>query len=121
MQAEVKRFEKSREFATTERCFITEVANDQGDETISIARAKVTPGVATAWHKLKDTEERYIITQGQGCVEIGNLEPIRVSEGDVVRIPADTRQRITNEGKNDLIFFAVCSPRFKKECYIELE
>ncbi len=121
MLAEVKKNIGSKEFPTPERCFINEVANDPGDQAISIARARVEPGVTTAWHKLQGTEERYIITQGHGNVELGNLAPMEVTEGDVVRIPADTRQRITNIGKYDLIFFAVCSPRFTKECYIELE
>ncbi len=121
MQAEVRKIRAVKEFTTEERCHITEVANDDGDESVSIARARVSPGMTTAWHKLKGTEERYIITTGQGYVEIGSLEPTRVVGGDVVRIPAGTPQRITNDGECDLIFFAVCSPRFTKECYIGLE
>ena len=121
MEAGIKKCLLAAEFETDERCHIIEVANDPGDEAISIARARVEPGVTTAWHKLKGVTERYLIISGQGRVEVGDLEATDVSSGDVVRIPADTRQRITNTGKEDLIFYAVCSPRFIESCYITLE
>lgn len=54
-------------------------------------------------------------------MEIGNLGPPMVCKGDVVRIPMNTPQRITNIGKSDLLFYEVCSPRFKAEAYIYLE
>ncbi len=44
-----------------------------------------------------------------------------VGEGDVVIIPPETRQRITNTGEDDLLFLAVCSPRFRAEAYLDLE
>lgn len=121
MRAEVKKASQTVEFETDERCYITEVANDLCDEAVSIARARVSPGITTAWHKLANITERYLIISGQGKMEIGNLEPVMVCIGDVVRIPMDTPQRITNTGTTDLIFYAICSPRFKSEAYISLE
>jgi mannose-6-phosphate isomerase-like protein (cupin superfamily) len=121
LKAEIKKASDAVEFETDERCFIVEVANDDGDELVSIARARVAPGVTTAWHKLIDTTERYIIVQGQGRVQIGNSEPLDVGAGDVVRIPVDTAQRIENNGARDLIFYAVCAPPFKKTHYVNLE
>ncbi len=121
MLAEVKTLRAKEEFETSERCHIIEVANDPGDDSVSIARARVEPGVTTAWHKLKDTDERYIIVSGQGVVDIGTSQPTKVRAGDVVRIPAETPQRITNTGRSDLVFFAVCSPRFTNKCYVGLE
>ena len=121
MRPEVKKSNVDTEFKTEERCYIVETANDSGDELVSISRARVEPGVTTAWHKLKGVAERYIIISGQGRVEINDLDPMDVIEGDVVRIPSDTPQRITNTGQIDLIFYAVCSPRFQTRCYISLE
>lgn len=109
------------EFFTEERCFISEVSNDNCDDNLSIARARVEAGVTTAWHRLHDVEERYLIISGKGMVEIGEIPPAPVIAGDVVRIPAGTCQRITNTGKTDLIFYALCTPRFTPECYIDLE
>ena len=121
MRAEIKRINSITEFDTAERCFIKEVSNNSNDQEVSIAQARVAPGVTTAWHKLKAVTERYIIVSGQAQVEIEGLEATDVVEGDVVLIPAYTAQRISNTGQSDLIFFAVCSPRFTDECYISLE
>ncbi len=121
MQTQVKQASTAVEFGTNERCHITEIANDPGDEFVSIARARVEPGVTTAWHKLDRISERYIIVSGQGRVEVDDLEPIDVLPGDVVRIPAGVAQRIANTGNGDLIFYAVCTPPFRQACYISLE
>jgi mannose-6-phosphate isomerase-like protein (cupin superfamily) len=65
--------------------------------------------------------ERYYILSGSGRVEIGDLAAERVAEGDVVIIPPMSRQRITNTGSSDLVFLALCTPRFSQEDYEDLE
>jgi mannose-6-phosphate isomerase-like protein (cupin superfamily) len=75
-------------------------------------------GVTTEWHRVRDIDERYVIVRGTGKVEVGDLLAAVVSEGDVVRIPANMPQRITNVGDDDLVFFAVCSPRFVQGAYV---
>ena len=121
MQPEIRKATAHQEFYTRERCYITEVANDSGDEQLSAALARVAPGVTTAWHKLDNIHERYLIISGTGKVELENNDPVEVQAGDVVRIPAGTPQRITNIGIEDLLFYAVCTPRFQEEYYIPLE
>jgi len=121
MRAEIKKDIEAAEFETEERCWIKETANDDGDELVSIARARVQPGVTTAWHKLAQVSERYLIVSGRGRVQIGDANPVDVAAGDVVRIPAGTPQRIENTGNGDLVFYAVCSPRFQKKYYLRLE
>lgn len=106
---------------TDERCLIAEIANDPDDEEVSIARARVRSGTATAWHRLSGITERYIIVAGQGRAEVEGLEPADVTAGDVLRIPAQCAQRIINTGETDLIFYCVCSPRFRPENYETLE
>ena len=110
----------AKEFSTPERCFIFESLNATHD-CLSVARARVEPGVTTKWHCVEGTVERYIIVQGQGRVEVGPLPPVEVGPGDVVLIPAGVRQRISNLGETDLIFFCVCTPPFAQEAYRELE
>ncbi len=121
MIAKIHHANTATEFDTLERCYIKELSNSSNDEQVSIAQARVEPGITTAWHKLKEVTERYIITSGQGKVEIEGLQPTDLETGDVVIIPADTAQRITNTGSTDLIFLAICSPRFTPECYISIE
>jgi len=111
----------SAEFWTDERCHIIEVSNSDNDPEVSIARARVESGVTTAWHRLKDITERYYILEGEGVVDIGDLTPETVTVGSTVIIPANVRQRIRNTGDNDLVFLAICSPRFVVEAYEDLE
>ena len=121
MRPEIKSARGVVEFETDERCHIQEIANDSGDELLSIARARVEPGITTAWHRLNGITERYIIICGQGRVEIDALEPVDVDPGDVVRIPAGSAQRITNTGAEDLVFYAICAPPFQQSHYVNLE
>ncbi len=109
------------EVYTAERCHIAELANRPGDPDCSIARARVEPGVTTCWHRLAGVTERYVILAGRGRAEIGDRPPQDVGPGDVLLIPAGARQRIANTGKNDLVFLAVCTPRFQPDCYESLE
>ena len=110
----------SGEFYTSEGCFITEWSNTPDDPAVSIARARVTPAVTTRWHRLADIAERYVILEGSGRAEVGLKSPQDVGPGDVVVIPPACPQRITNTGKTDLIFLAICTPRFTSEAYQEL-
>jgi mannose-6-phosphate isomerase-like protein (cupin superfamily) len=121
MRAEIRKANAINETGTQERCHILEVANDSGDEMVSIARAGVEPGMTTARHRLRGVAERYIIVAGAGRVELAGLEPTEVMPGDVVRIPPDTSQRITNIGTADLVFYCVCTPPFTPDCYETLE
>jgi mannose-6-phosphate isomerase-like protein (cupin superfamily) len=117
----VRKQELANEFLTPERCHILETYNTAADESVSIARARVEPGVTTAWHVLEHTIERYIIVEGRGRVEIGDLPAADVEPGDVVIIPAAIRQRVANSGNIDLVFYCVCTPRFESKNYRSLE
>ena len=118
MNTEIRHADTSKEFFTDENCFILELANDASDPDVSIARARVVAGATTAWHRVNGIDERYVILRGKGKVEVGGLQATIVSEGDVVRIPAKTPQRITNIGDDDLVFLAVCTPRFVASAYL---
>ena len=113
--------EKPSEYYFREGCFITELSNTADDPELSIAHVRVEPGDTTRWHKLVGITERYLMLSGKGSVEVGDNEARTVIEGDVVLIPPEVKQRITNIGEGDLIFLALCTPRFQEEFYIELE
>jgi mannose-6-phosphate isomerase-like protein (cupin superfamily) len=120
MQEAIKHQNLSNEFYTPEKCYITELSNTPEDPDASIARARVKPGVTTRWHWLKGTVERYYIVDGRGRVEVGKLPPQEVSAGDIVLIPPKCRQRITNIGSQDLVFLAICTPRFSNAVYEDI-
>jgi mannose-6-phosphate isomerase-like protein (cupin superfamily) len=104
------------ELMTPERCFIAE---NWSSEKVSIARAKVKPGTATAEHSLEGVDEIYLVTEGKGRVEVGTLKPASVETGDTIFIPSGTKQRIANVGKTNLVFYCICTPKFSKDCYRE--
>jgi mannose-6-phosphate isomerase-like protein (cupin superfamily) len=121
MQETIRQQNLEEEFYTPERCYIIELSNTPGDPDASIARARVPPGVATRWHRLKGVIERYYIVAGCGLAEVGELPPQKVNPGDVVSIPSMCRQRITNIGSEDLVFLAICTPRFTNDVYEDIE
>ena len=109
------------EYFFDEGCHIIELSNSADDPGISIARARVEPGVTTRWHRLTGICERYVILEGSGLVEIGELPPRQVSPGDLAIIPPGCRQRISNIGTRHLIFLAICSPRFIVDAYQDID
>ncbi|OQC54518.1 MAG: Cupin domain protein [Deltaproteobacteria bacterium ADurb.Bin022] len=121
MKKTVNKQNLKTEFYMSEKCYITELSNSADDPDVSIARARVEPGVTTRRHRLKGITERYFIISGRGAVEIGELPPQEVNPGDIVLIPPLCPQRITNIGKNDLIFLAICSPRYMQDAYEDVE
>lgn len=121
MKEGIKHTDLNQEFLTSEGCHIIEISNSEDDPHLSIARARVSPGVTTRWHRLKNTAERYYILSGRATVEIGHLPSRKVTPGDIVLIPPECRQRITNTGADDLIFLAICTPRFSEKVYEDIE
>lgn len=120
-KASIKANATTPEYFFAEGCFITELSNSGDDPEVSIARARVEPGKTTRWHHLRVTTERYVVLQGAGLVEVDKLPAQLVEGGDVVIIPAGARQRISNTGTIDLVFLAICSPRFTPGAYVDLK
>ena len=119
MKPKIIKYDSNAEFDTEERCFINELSNSADDPEVSIAQARVEPGMTTEWHSLIDTVERYVIISGTGDVAVDN-EPVQeLTVGDVVIIPPNCRQRITNTGDQQLLFLAICSPPFRVENYVQ--
>jgi mannose-6-phosphate isomerase-like protein (cupin superfamily) len=121
MQAEVLRADPASEYGFVEGCHILEVLNGPADPALSIVHARVAAGGTTRWHRLRDTIERYLIVAGHGRVEVGQLPAQCIGPGDVVLIPAGERQRIHNPGPDELVFLALCTPRFEAGNYEDLE
>lgn len=121
MREEVRKVQPDRECYTREGCYINELSNSDADPEASIASARVRPGVTTRWHRLAGIAERYVILSGTGRVEVGDLPAQQVTAGDVVLIPPGCRQRIANTGDDDLVFLAVCTPRFRQEAYEDID
>lgn len=120
-KAAILRVRADAEYLTDERCHILELSNSADDPAVSVARARVAPGITTKRHRVIGTVERYLITAGRGVVHIAGLAEQTVGPGDVVVIPAGVAQSIANTGVSDLIFLCICSPRFSWSNYEALE
>jgi mannose-6-phosphate isomerase-like protein (cupin superfamily) len=121
MKPSVLRIDRLGEQLTDEGCYIFELLNIAEDESVSVARARVLPNATTQLHRLQGIDERYVITDGVGEVEIGGTIIQTVRAGDIVLIPNGTSQRITNTGNSDLSFLCICTPRFDPAAYEALE
>jgi mannose-6-phosphate isomerase-like protein (cupin superfamily) len=121
MEPRIEKASGKKEFPTGERCWILENWNAAEDPAVSIAQARVEPGVTTQWHALDGVAERYVVIAGRGRMEAGDLPPAEIAPGDVVFIPAGVRQRVTNTAASDLVFYCICTPPFTPECYRPLE
>lgn len=108
------------EFWTDERCYITELLNNDRSPEISLAVARVEAGVSTQLHSLSGVEEVYIVRSGRGIIEIDGIEQ-EIAAGDQAIVPASAAQRITNTGSDDLCCYCLCRPRFRPDCYVNLE
>ena len=111
---------RPKEYFFKEGCFIEEWHNNANDMSMSVARVRVEIGKTTNLHSLKCTQERYVLLDGEAVVTVGD-EQRSVGPGDVVVIPENIPQRIKNCGNKDLIFLAICTPRFKEQNYQDLQ
>lgn len=121
MKPSIFRPDNLQEVLTGERCHILEILNDPALPDLSLARARVEPGISTALHALEATDEVYYILEGIGSMETGDLPPREVRKGDAVFIPEGTAQRITNIGQDQLLILCICRPRFRQDYYRDLE
>lgn len=119
MQVTIQHNSDQQEYYFEENCYITEWWNSPADPGLSVARARVKPGEVTCRHSLEGVAERYVIIGGRGRVEVGGQPAREVSESDVVLIPPGVSQRIANTGREDLLFLAICTPKFTPRCYRE--
>jgi mannose-6-phosphate isomerase-like protein (cupin superfamily) len=113
--------DENDEFYIDEGCHILEIWNRPEDAALSVARARVAAGTTTRLHRLAGIVERYLILSGEGRVELEDSAPRRVAPGDLVYIPAGLGQRITNTGEDDLVFLALCTPRFTPDLYTDID
>ena len=120
MKPLIKQLDLATEYYIKEGCFVTEVSNSEDDPELSITRVRVEVGVTTKLHYLKSCVERSVILEGEGNIILGDLAPQKVSAGDIVIIPSSCPQCITNISNIDLIFLAICTPRFTESQYYEI-
>jgi mannose-6-phosphate isomerase-like protein (cupin superfamily) len=120
MTSTIRRVKPKSEYYFAEGCYILELSNSPDDPELSIARARVAPGVTTRLHRLHGITERYVILEGMGMVTVDGGAGQPVGPGDVVVISPSSPQQIKNNGRVDLVFLALCTPRFVLDAYEDI-
>lgn len=117
---EKNRPENCDEFWTSERVYIKEMYNSEARPDVSLAQARVEPGITTQLHSLS-VREVYIILEGTGLMDDGTQAPITVGPGDHIDVAPGEPQRIKNTGTTSLLLLCLCTPRFTPNSYKALE
>jgi mannose-6-phosphate isomerase-like protein (cupin superfamily) len=80
----------------------------------SLAEALLEPGQATQRHYHERTEEIYLVTKGQGELEVDGETRI-VRRGDAILIPTGAWHTLANDGTSELTILCMCSPPYSHE------
>ena len=103
-------------FTTADGSTIREFLNPRNSRLsdVSLAEATLAPGQATARHFHPRADEIYLVTRGQGQIEIEGATR-SVAIGDAIAIPHGSAHQIRNTGARDLVFLCVCAPAYTHE------
>lgn len=80
----------------------------------SIAHAVLKAGESSLVHRLKTSIEVYYILEGKGLMHIDD-ESEKVQPGQLIYIPANSKQYIQNTGHNELKFLAIVCPTWHED------
>jgi mannose-6-phosphate isomerase-like protein (cupin superfamily) len=112
----VKHDSECVEFLAGDHTYLQELIHPKNDGlpiNYSLARATLMPGESSLLHELESSELLYIL-KGKGTACIGD-QKIPMEKGSLVMIPAATKQYITNNGNENLVFLCIVEPFWKKE------
>lgn len=112
----IKSLQKCSEFIAGDKTVLRELLHpDKADVKCrySLAHAVVKPKESSTPHALKTTEVYYIL-EGEGVMNIDD-ETAKVRAGDMIYIPPNAKQFITNSGNSDLKFLCVVDPAWRPE------
>ena len=83
----------------------------------SIAQITLPPGKSSRRHYHPRVEESYIVLAGSAQVKVGDeIHAARI--GELIAIPPPQPHQITNLGKDDVIFLAICCPPWTPDCSV---
>ena len=79
----------------------------------SIAHVIIKPGDSIEAHMMMNPEAHYVLA-GEGMLYIEDV-PFELSKGQLVLVPANSKQYTVNAGETDLEYFAIGQPAWSEE------
>lgn len=79
----------------------------------SFAVATIAPETSSLEHRLLNSELYYFLA-GRGEMQVGG-ETTRVQPGRIVYVPPGARQKVKNDGTEDLAFICIVDPAWRPE------
>ena len=109
-------FDTIRPYVTKDGSEIRELMHPSahGNRNQSFAEATVRPGLKTALHRHRLTEEIYHIAQGAGTMTLGG-ERFAVGVGDTICIVPGTPHCIECTGQAPLKILCACAPAYSHD------
>ena len=117
-----RRFEGHFEFTNeTGESIFELLGKDNGNsEQHSIAHVEIRQGGSSMAHYHPESEESYVIMEGQGRLVIGRKTRI-VTPGDVIKIPVEKVHQIFNDSIGTLKLLCICAPAWQPKCLVPAE
>ena len=112
----VRKLSECKEFTAGDHSILRELFNpikDKMELNYSLAYARVPIGKTSTKHRLTGSEVYYIL-QGKAIMFIDKEEK-EIEKDDVVYIPPNSIQWISNTGEEDLIILCMVEPAWKPE------
>ena len=110
---DVRNIDEVEPFATKDGSEIRELMHpaQHANAAQSLAEARVAPGMTTALHRHRVSEELYHVTAGEGLMELGDAR-FTIGVGDTVAIAPGTPHRVSNTGATPLVILCCCTPPY---------
>ena len=96
-------------------CELLHPKNENEDLKIdfSVAHAILKVGESSLKHQLNSSVEIYYILDGKGIISINN-EKEEVNAGQLIYIPANSKQYLKNNGNTELKFLCIVYPMWRE-------
>lgn len=105
------------EFLAGDETTLREVLHPKNDPVslpYSLAHAVLEVGSRSLPHILRNSDEVYIILEGEGTAFISDRE-VKLCAGDVLLIPAGEEQYLVNTGREPIKFLCIVSPPWQAD------
>lgn len=85
-------------------------SNNSPDAQATITHVIMEPGSLSNRHTHEQSEQIWIVEQGEGLLLLAESRSERLRTGDVVRTPAGEVHGVENTGSDVLVYLAVTTP-----------